>query len=542
MKKFKRLLSVLLVCCLAMMVFPISASAASVTEKESNDSISTAQSISLGNNISGSISERGDDDFYKFSITNSGKVSMNVTSYMEYYSVILYDASGNRLWYDASNNWNSSVGFRSDDYDLYLEIGTYYLEVRGSYSYNGSSSYTGTYTISTSFTSANATESEPNNSVANANSVTLGNTIRGVIAENGDYDFYKFTLSKSGDVPMTVTAYMDYYSVIIYDASGNRIWYDDYNKRNSTTGYREDEYTITLDSGTYYLEMRGSSSYSGSSSYPGTYVIGLGTTSAVSVTGISLNQSTVALKPGGTATLTATVTPSDAKDKSVSWSSSKTSVATVSSSGVVTAKAEGTTTITAKTSDGGYTATCTVTVTKNTTGTSFNDVSPSSWYYDAVQWAVKKQITSGTSSATFSPNDSCTRAQAVTFLWRAAGSPNVSGSNPFTDVSSSDYYYKAVLWAVKNGITSGTSSNKFSPNSVCQRSQIVTFLYRYAGEPSVSGKNSFKDVSSSSFYYKAVLWAVKNDVTSGTGNGQFSPSSTCTRAQIVTFLYRYMAG
>lgn len=171
----------------------------------------------------------------------------------------------------------------------------------------------------------------------------------------------------------------------------------------------------------------------------------------------------------------------------------------------------------------------------------FSDVSSSDYFYDAVVWALDNSITAGTSSTTFSPNQACTRAQAVTFLWRAAGSPDVSGNNPFSDVSSSDYYYKAVLWAVQNGVTSGTSAKTFSPVSVCQRSQIVSFLYRYAGSPSVSGSKAFNDVSSGSYYYSAVQWAVNNNVTSGTGNGQFSPESTCTRAQIVTFLYRYIA-
>ena len=171
----------------------------------------------------------------------------------------------------------------------------------------------------------------------------------------------------------------------------------------------------------------------------------------------------------------------------------------------------------------------------------FKDVSAGAYYSDAVAWAVENNVTSGTSNTTFSPDSVCTRAQAVTFLWRAAGSPDVSGSNPFSDISSSDYYYKAVLWAVQNGITSGTGAKTFSPDLVCQRSQIVTFLYRYAGSPSVSGNNPFRDVSSSAYYYNAVQWAINHNVTSGTGAGQFSPESTCTRAQIVTFLYRYIA-
>lgn len=173
--------------------------------------------------------------------------------------------------------------------------------------------------------------------------------------------------------------------------------------------------------------------------------------------------------------------------------------------------------------------------------TQFTDVPWNAYYSRAVAWAVENNITSGTTDTTFSPDAGCTRAQAVSFLWRAAGRPEpAASSNPFSDVDSGDYYYKAVLWAVQNGITAGTSSNTFSPDSTCLRSQIVSFLYRYAGKPAVGGSNSFSDVSSGSYYYSAVQWAVNNGITSGTGNGKFSPNNTCTRAQIVSFLYRYI--
>ena len=169
----------------------------------------------------------------------------------------------------------------------------------------------------------------------------------------------------------------------------------------------------------------------------------------------------------------------------------------------------------------------------------FTDVPSGVYYEDAVIWAVSKGITSGTSATTFSPNASCTRGQMVTFLWRAAGSPKVSGTNPFSDVSADAYYYDAVLWAVKNGITSGTSATTFAPDATVTRGQTVTFLYRAAGSPAASGF-SFSDVSSDAYYANAVAWAVQQNITSGTGNGQFSPDADCTRAQIVTFLYRFM--
>lgn len=178
----------------------------------------------------------------------------------------------------------------------------------------------------------------------------------------------------------------------------------------------------------------------------------------------------------------------------------------------------------------------TVVVTKEESA-AFTDVAAGEYYYDAVLWAVSEGITSGTTATTFSPNASCTRGQMVTFLWRAAGSPKASGSNPFSDVSSDAYYYDAVLWAVENGITSGASATTFAPNATVTRSQTVTFLYRAAGSPAASD-SGFSDVSSDAYYANAVAWAVQNGITSGTGNRQFSPNADCTRAQIVTFLYR----
>lgn len=168
----------------------------------------------------------------------------------------------------------------------------------------------------------------------------------------------------------------------------------------------------------------------------------------------------------------------------------------------------------------------------------FVDVPENAYYAPAVNWAVEKGVTEGTSATTFSPDAACTRAQIVTFLYRAAGSPAVkSTANPFTDVTASDYYYNAVLWAVENGITTGTSETTFSPNESCTRAQCVTFLYRVVGS-AATAKAIFTDVSADAYYAPAVDWAVEKGVTTGTSATTFSPDDACTRAQIVTFLYR----
>lgn len=177
----------------------------------------------------------------------------------------------------------------------------------------------------------------------------------------------------------------------------------------------------------------------------------------------------------------------------------------------------------------------------------FIDVKASDFFYEPVKWAVNNKITNGTSSTTFSPYKNCNRAEIVTFLWRAAGSPEPTVTrNPFTDVNSvrDASYYKAILWASQKGITAGTNATTFSPYQECTRSQIVTFLYRYAGKPSGYYSNPFKDVSSvnEASYYNAILWAVGKGITQGTSTTTFSPYASCTRGEAVTFLYRYVNG
>ena len=171
----------------------------------------------------------------------------------------------------------------------------------------------------------------------------------------------------------------------------------------------------------------------------------------------------------------------------------------------------------------------------------FSDVSTSAYYYEAVKWAQEKGITGGIGNGLFGPNQPCTRAQIVTFLWHAAGSPEPKSMSSFSDVSADSYYAKAVAWAVENGITTGTGDGKFSPDATCTRAQSVTFLFRAIGKL-VDSKAEFSDVPTDSYYANAVAWAVENGVTNGIGNGLFGPDNSCTRAQIVTFLFRAYQG
>lgn len=172
----------------------------------------------------------------------------------------------------------------------------------------------------------------------------------------------------------------------------------------------------------------------------------------------------------------------------------------------------------------------------------FSDVSPNAYYKTAVDWAASEGITLGSDKDRFSPDKLCSRAQTVTFLWRANGSPAVSGNNPFTDVAPEDYFYQAVLWAVQNGVTSGTSATEFSPYKQVTRAQVATFLHRAVGSPNPQSMARFADVSSSAYYANAVSWAAASGITTGTSAFAFSPDKGCTRAEIATFLYRSKNG
>ena len=171
----------------------------------------------------------------------------------------------------------------------------------------------------------------------------------------------------------------------------------------------------------------------------------------------------------------------------------------------------------------------------------FTDVPTTAYFYDAVEWAVAKGVTAGKTETTFAPNESCTRAQAVSFMYRAAGKPAVDGTvQPFTDVKPADYFATPVQWALENSITAGVTADKFGPNNPCTRGQIVSFLYRAAGSPEIGEvENPFKDVKDSDYFYNAVLWAVKNGITAGMSADKFAPNNKCTRGQIVCFLERY---
>lgn len=310
-----------------------------------------------------------------------------------------------------------------------------------------------------------------------------------------------------------------------------------------------------------------------------------GAASAIQISRLN-TDSAMTLETGAKKQLEIEILPADAENKRVIWASDDPDVAEVSGNGFVTGKQAGTAIVTA-TAENGVSTFCTVTVkdhvhqfgqwiqlreptqteegleertcecgeteqrsieklehvpTEPSPAIPFRDIREDMYCYDAVVWAVSKGITTGVTPTSFSPNAACTRGQIVTFLWRAQGSPEpASATNPFADVSAGAYYYKAMLWAVENGITNGTSATTFSPNDPCTRGQVATFLWRTVGKQPGAAVNPFTDVPASGYYYHSVLWAVENGITNGVSATKFAPNDPCSRGQIVTFLYRALS-
>ena len=468
--------------------FTVSFKGANATEKEPNNDLAFGNSVAFNKLVTGFISLTDSQDFFRFTLPQTGCLGIDLTSYMEWYTVRLYDDQGHEYFNSQQNKWNAAVGFRNDTYALNLNPGVYVLKITGAREGGYSTRSTGRYTFELSFEAAECTETEPNNTIAEANLLLNNGTHKGFIAIGDPIDFYRISISQAGTQKFTVCSYMKYYTFSIYNSEGKQLLNKEYNEISYDLGYREDEYQFTFDApGSYYIKITGYR-YGTSSGSTGRYLLSMNHDHKFS-------SWKVVTKP--------TMISEGLQERECACGKVEKQVLDMLPP--------------------------------------FTDVPGNEWYALPVYWAVENGITNGVSSTRFGPNETCTRGQVVTFLWRAAGEPEPkSMSNPFSDIRSKDYYYKAVLWAVENGITTGTGKGKFSPDSGCTRGQVVTFLYRYAKSPAVSGTSAFKDVPNGAYYYNPVIWAVKNNITTGLSASSFAPDNLCTRAQIVTFLYRYM--
>lgn len=234
----------------------VAAGNSTVKDNNNNNMSENAQKFTPGDKITGSIAPEGDVDFYSFTLTQSGRLKLDIKSYMKYYCIYIYNDAGRELWKTDYNEFNSTVGFRNDKYNIYLEAGSYYLKVNG-YRYDKYDFSTGKYTIKTGYTDANATEKEPNNSAAEANEIVLNKENVGLIGMNDVYDFYKIRLKSAKTLNIDMTSYMQYYTINIYDINGNELWKTNYNEYNSTAGFRNDKHQVDLSEGTYYIRITG---------------------------------------------------------------------------------------------------------------------------------------------------------------------------------------------------------------------------------------------------------------------------------------------
>jgi uncharacterized membrane protein len=474
---------------------------ANTNEMEGNNSVTDATPITFGSEIRGQIALNDTSDFYTFTLTESGEVTIDFTSYIEYYSIFIYDLDGNEVWVSQNNPYNSVVGYISNTHKIDLTSGVYFVKVDGQrygviidYRY-----HTGNYTFQTSFVPAKTNETEPNNSTATANPITLNYEIHGQIAINDSEDYFSFTLAESRSIVLNITSYIQWTSVFLYTEDGNEVWSSQNKEYNASIGYLQNTKKIDLNAGLYYLKVSRSKKSS-----TGNYTLWLNAYCTSDADHI-WNGGEVTTQPTTTTTGVKTYTCT------VCGETKTEEIAKLPASD-----------------------------TNSSATTTFTDVPSSQYYYDPVYWAVGKGITNGTGGSSFSPNANCTRGQIVTFLWRAAGEPEPTTTvNPFTDVSEKDYYYKAVLWAYENGITTGATSTTFNPKGNCTRGQIVTFLWRYANKPTANASGAFSDVKTGEYYTSAVYWAVANGITNGMSSTTFVPGGTCTRGQAVTFLYRY---
>jgi hypothetical protein len=329
-----------------------------------------------------------------------------------------------------------------------------------------------------------------------------------MFAINDDIDYYKLVMNEPGTLSMTTNS-EDYVKLRVYDVKENIVWEDTYGFRG------ESQRTITLTKGTYYFEFYkyASTNYN----------------FKLTFNGIKFNDSDSTVVCGNSINLSL----QNVGNWDVSWKSSNSAIAQVTD-GRVLANRAGAVVIM---------ATCEGKTVKKVLQVLYKDVTdPKDFWYEPTNVLTNKGIVQGYDrQTTFKPENNCTRAQMVTFLWRLKGTPNPKASSTkFKDVKKNAYYFKAVLWATEKGITTGYSKTKFKPNNVCTRAQTVTFLWRMAGKPNPrTTANKFKDIGKKDYFYKAVLWASEKNIVAGYKNKTFRPQNKCTRRQMVTFLYKY---
>lgn len=421
-------------------------------EQEPNDTIVTANPVSLNTAVTGNLYKTSDKDWFEFTLPSAGMVQLSfgheyVDLDSDCWRTYLYTAENKEIVYF---QWKGNATVTEQSGQIGLEAGTYYVCVTKTPAYR----YDVDYQFTVNFTASNTWETEFNDTAATADPMALNTKYSGSIMNSRDEDWYVFTLPSSETVQLVfgnepVTTFGNNWRTTIYTSEKKKVVSSTW-RGDATTDQTSDK--CSLAAGTYYLCVEG--------------MIG------------------------------------NRKDETY-WITIKTAAGNQPDSGDIVAP--------------------------------FTDVKASAYYAEPVKWAVDHGVTVGTSATTFSPDATCTNAQILTFIWRAAGFPEPAVANPFTNLSGSEYYAKAAVWAYSMGMVSGTA---FDANKACTRAMTMEYLWKQAGSPAVAASGKFTDVPSSAAYATAVAWAVNNGITAGTSNTTFSPDSICTRGQIMTFLYR----
>ena len=515
----------------------------------SNNSFAAASAIKINNEVRAQFSESDNVDYFKITLTEAGRLTVKFSALVSI-KAFFYDDSGTQIWesYMSVGSSGEYVGETGRD----LTAGTYFVVVEMRYE-------TGNYKFTPQFVSAGETFKEKkggsDNTLAKANTFKLRDLVNAQIAVNDNIDCFKFNLASAGKVEFVLSSGVTM-KIKLYDAKKNEIASKNV-YTDSVTGSYSGTLAFDLFRGDYFISFEGLYSETGNYNFRTTFASAKETFPENQ--GGSDNSYETANKIVKGGTYRGNIALTNDKDYYVLYNPAYgdvtfelTNESTLKiafynqNKGLVNSfwcgagvgkfwgtLKQGNYWVVIEGDPGSYTLTyC--------NDNPFEDVAEIDYFYESVLWAVEKNITAGTSATTFSPNAGCTRGQVVTFLWRSAGSPSPSRkTNPFVDVKPSDYYYTAVLWAVEKGITKGTSNTTFSPGATCTRGQIVTFLHRSLGAPApTTRKCPFKDVKSGDYFRDAVLWAVENNITKGMSSTSFAPDATCTRAQVVTFMYR----
>lgn len=507
-----------------------------------NNTLATSSNISTDTSYKGQLALNDDGDFYQFTLPSSGRASLNFTGYMHRIKLYLYDINGNEVWESGTMWWDTSSELNLVNRNFDLIKGTYRLKVERY------SSDTGNYEFRINYTSAEESFTEElqnnNNSLATSSPINTSTTYKGQIGLNDDKDFYQFTVKNSGSVELYFVGYIEYLYVKIYDSSGKEVWTSGNHFWDYTSSVNLMDEMIDLSSGTYYLLIEKSGSSTGNYSFSISAEGDVPQTNPI--TGITVNPTSLNLAEGASASLSATISPSDTTDdKTLTWKSSNTAVASVDNNGIVTAVAEGSATITVTTSNG-KSASCQVTVYREEEESSlpFADVSTGAWYYATVSEVYEKGLMTGKDDSTFAPGETLARAQFATVLYRIEGEPAITFSQTFKDVQDNIWYTDPILWAGEAGVVTGYSNGCFGPADMINREQMATMMFRYANAKGLDTSqradfSSYPDAGSvSEFAQEAMAWCVANGIITG-DNGRLNPQGETARAVCATIISRF---